>query len=116
MATLGFFSLQNIGLPEMLVVLVIGLLLFGKRLPEVGRSLGKGIVEFKRGLKGMADEIEEESNKPTKSESRRSERDYDDDADRGSSRSSLPPSARASSDDDREREPARVSRSDKIED
>lgn len=110
MATLGFFSLQNIGLPEMLVVLVIGLLLFGKRLPEVGRSLGKGIVEFKRGLKGMADEIEEESNRP-KSDSRRNERDDDD---RASSRSSLPPSSRASTDE--EREPARVSRSDKIED
>lgn len=50
---------------EWLVIAGIGLLLFGKRLPEVGRSLGKGIVEFKKGLKGIGDEIEEESNKPS---------------------------------------------------
>ena len=44
--------------PHMLVLLVIGILLFGKRLPEVGRSLGKGIVEFKKGLKGLEDDFE----------------------------------------------------------
>lgn len=43
---------------ESFVILVIGLLLFGKRLPEVGRSIGKGIVEFKKGLAGIEDEIE----------------------------------------------------------
>ena len=42
---------------EWLIIAAIGLLLFGKRLPEVGRSLGKGIVEFKKGLKGVEDEI-----------------------------------------------------------
>ncbi|MDB5350271.1 MAG: twin arginine-targeting protein translocase, TatA/E family [Planctomycetota bacterium] len=40
---------------EMLVVLLVAVLLFGKRLPEVGRSLGKGIVEFKKGLRGVDD-------------------------------------------------------------
>ncbi len=50
---------------EWLIVGGVGLLLFGKRLPEVGKSLGKGIVEFKRGLKGIGDEIEAESEKPT---------------------------------------------------
>lgn len=49
---------------EWIIILGIGLLLFGKRLPEVGRSLGKGIVEFKRGLKDIGDEIETESDKP----------------------------------------------------
>jgi sec-independent protein translocase protein TatA len=44
--------------PEMLIIMAVGLLLFGKRLPEVGRSLGKGIVEFKKGLKGIEDEID----------------------------------------------------------
>ena len=43
---------------EIIIVLVVALLLFGRRLPEVGRSLGKGIVEFKKGLKGVEDEIE----------------------------------------------------------
>jgi len=44
----------NLGIGEVLVVLVVALLIFGKRLPEVGRSLGRGIVEFKEGLKGAA--------------------------------------------------------------
>src|SRR5438067_1084263 len=42
-----------------------GLLIFGKRLPEVGKSLGKGIVEFKKGLKGIEDDIEVASSQPT---------------------------------------------------
>lgn len=45
-------------LDEWGVILIIGLLLFGKRLPEVGRSIGKGIVEFKKGLAGIEDELE----------------------------------------------------------
>ena len=44
---------------QWVVIAVIGLLLFGKKLPEVGRSLGKGIVEFKKGLKGVDEEIEQ---------------------------------------------------------
>ena len=49
------------GTTEWIIILVIGLLIFGRRLPEVGRSLGKGIVEFKKGIKGIEDEIETES-------------------------------------------------------
>ena len=60
--TLGMFNLP--GNSELLIILAIGLLLFGKRLPEVGRSLGKGIVEFKRGLKDIGEGIEAESDKP----------------------------------------------------
>ena len=37
------------GLTEWIIIGALGLLIFGKRLPEVGRSLGKGIVEFKKG-------------------------------------------------------------------
>ena len=43
---------------EWIIILAIGLLIFGKRLPEVGRSLGKGIVEFKKGVKGIEEELE----------------------------------------------------------
>ena len=49
--------------PEWIILLVIGLLIFGRRLPEVGRSLGKGIVEFKKGIKGIEHEIESETSK-----------------------------------------------------
>jgi sec-independent protein translocase protein TatA len=55
MQTLGF--LPNLGWPEMLIIGIIMLLLFGRRLPEVGRSLGQGIVSFKKGLKEVGDEI-----------------------------------------------------------
>lgn len=51
------------GGPEWIVLLVIGLLIFGRRLPEVGRWLGQGIVEFKRGIKGIDEEIETESSR-----------------------------------------------------
>ncbi len=44
---------------EIIVNLVVALLLFGKRLPSVGRSLGRGIVEFKKGLKGVKDDVED---------------------------------------------------------
>lgn len=42
----------GIGLPELLVILLVCLLLFGaNRLPDIGRSLGEGIREFKKSLK-----------------------------------------------------------------
>ena len=55
----GFFT--SLGPMEIMVIVGLGVLLFGKRLPEVGRSLGKGIVEFKKGLKGVEDDLEESS-------------------------------------------------------
>lgn len=51
---------------EWIVLLVLGLLIFGRRLPEVGRSLGRGIVEFKRGIRGLEDEVEDESARPSR--------------------------------------------------
>ena len=54
--TTGFIG--GIGWPEILILGLVGLLIFGRRLPEVGRSLGKGIVEFKKGLSGMEDELD----------------------------------------------------------
>jgi sec-independent protein translocase protein TatA len=42
---------------QLFVVAVIALLIFGKRLPEVMRGLGKGITEFKKGMSGIEDEI-----------------------------------------------------------
>ena len=51
------FGIGAPGLPEMIIFGTIALLLFGKRLPEVARSLGKGIVEFKKGVRGIEDEV-----------------------------------------------------------
>ena len=61
---IGWFGIP--GGFEWIIILVIALLIFGKRLPGTMRSIGKGIVEFKKGLKGVkdeADEVEEEVKK-----------------------------------------------------
>lgn len=44
---------------EWIIILIVALLIFGKRLPEVMKSMGKGIVEFKKGVKGVEDDVEE---------------------------------------------------------
>jgi sec-independent protein translocase protein TatA len=49
---------------HLIILLVIGIIFFGKRLPEVGRSLGKGIVEFKKGLRGLEDEMDTNATAP----------------------------------------------------
>ena len=55
----------NIGPLEIIVVLIIALVVFGpKRLPELGRSLGKGIREFKGSVTG-ADDDDDEDERPS---------------------------------------------------
>ena len=50
----------KIGLPELLVVLVIVLLLFGAgKIPEIAKSLGEGIKEFKKAMSGKEEENKE---------------------------------------------------------
>lgn len=60
----------GIGSMEMVILFVIALLLFGKRLPEVARSVGKGMTEFKKGLHGIEDEIHTSSTRSTTPQSR----------------------------------------------
>ena len=56
----------NLGMTEMLVIGVLLLLVFGaKRLPEMGSSLGKGIIEFKKSLKEVKTSIEDDVEAPT---------------------------------------------------
>ena len=61
----------GIGSTEMMILMVIALLLFGKRLPEVARSLGKGMMEFKKGMYDIQDEVTSAtSNRSVSSQSR----------------------------------------------
>ena len=54
---------------DMLIVILLFLLLFyGRNLPSVGRSLGKGISEFKKGLKGLEDDVDGSSGTATRPE------------------------------------------------
>jgi sec-independent protein translocase protein TatA len=56
--------MPNIGPLEILIILVIVLIIFGaKRIPEVGKSLGKGIRGFKSSLEGDKDEDDDEPEK-----------------------------------------------------
>ncbi len=58
-----------IGWPEIIIILIIALLLFGaKRLPEIGRSMGKAIKEFKKSFKDVTDELDSDLDSPEKEE------------------------------------------------
>jgi sec-independent protein translocase protein TatA len=51
----------SIGMPELIIILVIALIIFGPRkLPELGRSLGKSLGEFKRASNELKNTLEEE--------------------------------------------------------
>lgn len=60
-AEISLAFIHQIGLPGLIIIAIIALLIFGKRLPDVARNLGKGIVEFKKGVKGIEDEVEDSS-------------------------------------------------------
>jgi len=51
--------LAMLGWPELVVIAVVAVLIFGRRLPDVSRSLGESLVEFKKGLKGVEDDVKQ---------------------------------------------------------
>ncbi len=55
----------GLGTWELLIVAVVVLLLFGNRLPSVMRSLGRGVVEFKKGVRGIEEDIDSGSENKT---------------------------------------------------
>ena len=56
--------LLAIGTPEILIIALVVLLLFGgRKIPELMRGLGKGISQFKKGMKDVENEIKEDDNK-----------------------------------------------------
>lgn len=67
--------IPNIGGPELIILLVIVLLLFGaKRIPELARGLGSGMREFKNSSSGKYDEVESEKDEKKTGEK---EEDFD---------------------------------------
>ncbi len=59
---LPFAFLPNLGTTELMVVAFVSLLIFGNRLPSVMRSLGKSVTEFKKGVAGIEEDIDQSVN------------------------------------------------------
>ena len=53
----GVTRMVGLGVAEILVVCVIGLLLFGNRLPSLARWLGRSFMEFRKGVSGLEEDI-----------------------------------------------------------
>ncbi|MBN2063361.1 MAG: twin-arginine translocase TatA/TatE family subunit [Sedimentisphaerales bacterium] len=49
---MAMLALWTVGTGQMIIVLLVGLLIFGKKLPDLARNLGKSMVEFRKGLNG----------------------------------------------------------------
>ena len=56
-----FAFIGNLGPLELIIIGVVVLLLFGNRLPSVMRSLGRGVIEFKKGVQGIEEDADEKT-------------------------------------------------------
>jgi len=56
--------LGSVGMPELIIILVIALMVFGPRkLPELGRAVGQTMNEFRKGMNNIRETVEEETRK-----------------------------------------------------
>jgi sec-independent protein translocase protein TatA len=63
----------NLGAGEIILILLVILILFGaKKIPELARGIGKGMSEFKRGLKDVEDEIKTSDSESKKIDEKKS--------------------------------------------
>ncbi|MBX3411901.1 MAG: twin-arginine translocase TatA/TatE family subunit [Pirellulales bacterium] len=74
--TWAIFPLGGVGPAEMLVIGVVAVLLFGKRLPEMGRTWGKSLLELRKGLSGIEEELRGITNLSTPAPSRPAKRTF----------------------------------------
>lgn len=62
----------NLGAGEIILILLVILILFGaKKIPELARGIGKGMSEFKKGLKDVEDEIKNSDTESKKTENKK---------------------------------------------
>jgi sec-independent protein translocase protein TatA len=63
---------ENLGMGELLIIMFVILLLFGgKKIPEIAKSLGKGISEFKKGMNDLKKEISITDDEPKKTDTKK---------------------------------------------
>lgn len=93
--TWAIFPLGGVGPAEMVVIGVVAVLLFGKRLPEMGRTWGKSLLELRKGLSGIEEEIRGMTNLSTPTPSRPAKKTFHemDDRDEATAPKFEPPAA-----------------------
>lgn len=65
------FGIGRLGIPELVLILAIALIIFGPRkLPEIGKSIGKGIKEFRSATSEIKKSVDSEDHEETKADSK----------------------------------------------